>query len=783
MQTVQGAEGSKANSARAGDRYPLYAEQVSHLYRNLPVWLLATSMNSLILVFVQRKVISHKVLILWLTSVVLITLFRYIQLSRFRRVSFRSSDASRWGTEFITGATLSGMAWGFSGIFLFPAESIVNQTFLAFVIGGMVAGAAATYAIVMKAFFAYSLPALAPLTIRLLLMGDEIHITMGGMAIIYGVMILLVAMRVNAMTTASLKLRFENSTLLSYLTLEKEQSEELNKKLLLEIAERRKAEQELKAHRDHLEQMVEERTQKWSYANAQLENEITERELSEEALRESERRFRNLVELTSDWIWEVNERLEYTYVSPQVLHILGYEPAEVIGKVPFDLMPREESEHLKETVWQIVAQRLPFHGLENINQHRDGHMVILETGGVPIFDSDKKFRGYRGIDRDITKRKKLEEDLLRVQKLDSLGVLAGGIAHDFNNLLAGILGNLSLAKLSLTQEDKAYKKLEEAEKAVERATGLTQQLLTFSKGGAPLKKVVSVAQLLVDSSTFALRGSNVRCEFSIPDDLWPAAIDEGQISQVVSNLTINADQSMPEGGMISIRAENTTIGPENLLLLKEGRYIKVSIEDRGIGISEEYLQRIFDPYFTTKEKGRGLGLATAYSIVKNHEGHIAVGSKLRLGTIFHIYLPASEDVLPQEEKAEERTSMGKGRVLVMDDEEMIRDMAGDMLERLGYEVEFAREGEEATRQYRKAWESNQPFDVVIMDLTVPGGMGGKEAMEKLLEIDPDVKVIVSSGYSNDPVMANFGEYGFRGVLTKPYRLREMSEALQRITTV
>jgi CheY-like chemotaxis protein len=376
---------------------------------------------------------------------------------------------------------------------------------------------------------------------------------------------------------------------------------------------------------------------------------------------------------------------------------------------------------------------------------------------------------------DITERKKMEEELLRAQKLESVGLLAGGIAHDFNNILTTILGNVSLARMQVNPEDELFDLLREAETASTRAQTLTKQLLTFAKGGAPVKEIVQIKDVIKDSSLFVLRGSKSGCEFSIAEDLWPIDVDVGQISQVIDNIVINANQAMPKGGIIQVAAENLIIEDRHGLPVKPGRYIRISITDQGVGIAEKHLLNIFDPYFTTKQEGSGLGLATTYSIVKKHDGHITVESRLGVGTTFHIYLPASDKAVP--EKAETRPIKGQGRILVMDDEAPLRKMVGRMLKNLGYESEFAKDGAEAIRMYKEAQESEKPYDVVILDLTIPGGMGGKEAINKLLEIDPEVKAIVSSGYSDDPVLANFQEYGFKGTMPKPFESLSLGKVL------
>jgi len=413
---------------------------------------------------------------------------------------------------------------------------------------------------------------------------------------------------------------------------------------------------------------------------------------------------------------------------------------------------------------------------------RDGTERSIADSGAPIRDREGGIIGVALVFRDVTAQRKMEAELLKSEKLESLGVLAGGIAHDFNNILMTITGTLSLAKMDVDPADALFGTLTQLEEAAQRAAQLTQQLLTFSKGGAPLKKAASIAEIIEDSATFALRGSNVRCEYAMSGDLWPVEVDAGQISQVIQNLVINADQAMPGGGILRIGAKNVTPDPGHGLPLKEGNYIEVSVADQGVGIPQAHLQRIFEPYFTTKQKGSGLGLATAYSIVNNHDGHIAVKSEMGVSTTFRIFLPALSAEVRPEKKAETALPVGQGRVLVMDDDENVRELAGRMLERLGYEAAFASEGAEALALYQKERETGRPFVAVILDLTIPGGMGGKETIRKLLEMDVDAQAIVSSGYSNDPIMAEFGSYGFKGVVAKPYDLSELGQVLRRVLT-
>ncbi len=389
--------------------------------------------------------------------------------------------------------------------------------------------------------------------------------------------------------------------------------------------------------------------------------------------------------------------------------------------------------------------------------------------------------GFWWLKKDVSDKKQVEEEIRKAQKLESIGILAGGIAHDFNNLLTGVLGNISMAQMHLPTGGTPHTRLASAAKAAVRAQDLTRQLLTFSTGGAPIKKIGSLGALLKDWAAFGLRGSNVRPEFSIPDDLWPVEMDEGQICQVVNNLIINAAQAMPHGGTLYTRGQNLEIKKGQPSPLPVGTYVKISIQDRGIGIPPEHLQKVFDPYFTTKPKGSGLGLATSYSIVAKHDGLLTVESEVGVGTTFHFYLPACPEMVGSSSPGERpAANVAVGRILVMDDDEIIRELAAELLACLGFEVSAARDGEEAISLYKTALVQGKPFDLVLMDLTIPGGMGGKEAIRRLIEIDPNVVAVVSSGYCNDPVMADHEAYGFNGVLPKPYDGNQLTEMLRQM---
>ncbi|MBI2471893.1 MAG: response regulator [Planctomycetes bacterium] len=510
--------------------------------------------------------------------------------------------------------------------------------------------------------------------------------------------------------------------------------------------------------------------------NEQLEERVIERT---KQLRASEANFRALADNASDGIViNVGSGGNVVYANRRIADMTGFAVEELLNTSIKDYTAPDKFPN------DIKLYRQMMEGMPYLNQHetaivhKNGNVIPVEITASKTLWHDQP--AIIVIIRDITERKRRGEELIRTDKLESLSILAGGIAHDFNNLLAGIVGNISVARSLVNTEDKIYTLLADLEKASLKAKNLTLQLLTFAKGGAPIKQTASVAGFIRDSAAFALSGSNVKCDFSIAEDLWPVEVDAGQMTQVIHNLIINAKQAMHKGGTIKVSAKNTTVNAENNLPIKDGKYIKITIQDTGVGISEKHISKIFDPYFTTKEGGSGLGLSTSYSIIKNHGGFIAVESAVGIGTTFTVHLPASQKEFIPKKDVEEQLIPGKGRILVMDDEAFVRDVAGRMLTKLGYEVDFARNGDEAIGLYKKSKDSGYPFDAVIIDLTIPGGMGGKETIQKLLEIDPDVKAIVSSGYSDDAIMSDYRKYSFSGVIAKPYRIEELSKTVHMV---
>jgi len=403
---------------------------------------------------------------------------------------------------------------------------------------------------------------------------------------------------------------------------------------------------------------------------------------------------------------------------------------------------------------------------------KDGTERIIADSAAPIRDRDNKIIGVVLVFRDITEKQKLLETSQRNQKLESLGLLAGGIAHDFNNLMGGIFGFIDMA-IEESTEDVVIKHLSKAMTTIDRARGLTRQLVTFAKGGDPLQEVIPIFQLIQDTAHFALSGSKVSCSFDLPKNLWMCNIDKNQICQVIDNIVINAQQAMPDGGTIDIIARNVTVSENEHPVLSKGNYVKVSIKDTGIGISKRIIGRIFDPFFTTKPKGHGLGLATCYSIINRHCGTIDVESEVDNGSTFHVYLPASEMNANQSDIADIMHT-GSGKIVVMDDELVIRENIRNMLEAFGYTVECKNNGKKTLEYFVAEYDAKKTIDDLILDMTINGGMGGKDVVREIRKLDSKVPVFVASGYVNDPVMKNPNEYGFTASISKPFLRVELA---------
>jgi PAS domain S-box-containing protein len=512
---------------------------------------------------------------------------------------------------------------------------------------------------------------------------------------------------------------------------------------------------------------------------------VTQQKQTELALRQSEERYRQHFEHAVGGIYRSSPEGQFLAVNPAMARLFGFDRPEQM--IVWTQQSPAHSLYVKparrEEFVALIGQRGEVHDFESEVRGKEGASRWISENARAVQDEKGNLLYYEGFVTDITARRQLESEMARASKLEAVGILAGGIAHDFNNILTVVLGNVTLLELDTPAGSPQAARLADAKRATLRARDLTLQLLTFAKGGEPVKSAIELPELIKESAGFALHGAKARADFRIARGLWRVNADKGQLGQVVQNLVINAVQAMPGGGQVTITADNTDTLEEMVDLppLPQGRYVRISVADSGTGIAREHLAKIFDPYFTTKEQGSGLGLATAYSIIRKHAGHIMAESEPGRGTTFRLWLPAeaaaSSGAAPG---ATGSRSPFRARVLFMDDETAIRAMAAIFMERIGYDCEVAVDGAEAVRKYGEAMAAGRKYEVVIMDLTVPGGMGGREAMERLVRLDPSVCAIVSSGYSRDPVMANYRAYGFQGILPKPYGLDQLTKVMSAV---
>ena len=521
---------------------------------------------------------------------------------------------------------------------------------------------------------------------------------------------------------------------------------------------------------------------------------ITERKAAEEALRESEESFRSIVEQSIEGIVVTAGNgavMEWNHAQER---ITGLSRGEVVGRPVWEVMagllPPEQKtperiEKLRAGVLELLAGRsaAPAGG-------RADHAIVLPDATRKLL-SENVFVTRRGAEHrivsivsDVTQQRKAEEErrryeqyVQRAQRLDSLGVLAGGIAHDFNNILTSIYGYMELARDS-TKESEVADSLSQATASMERAKALTRQLLTFSKGGAPVKRVTDIGALIAETARFATSGSRVKCEVTVAEDLWKCNADRNQVGQVIQNLLLNSIQAMPTGGAIAVAAHNAVLRESEVASLGAGRYVVISVQDDGIGISTEMLPLIFDPFFTTKTQGHGLGLSISHSIVLRHGGAINVHSTLGKGTTFQVFLPASDEECRDAPRSDARPHRGSGRILVMDDEESVLRMVSRMLQAAGYTVRVTASGREALDSYLQERQAGTPFSAVILDLTIPGGLGGKEVAEAIRRVDGQTPLFVASGYAEDEILAHPGEYGFTASISKPFRAADLVAMLE-----
>ena len=538
-------------------------------------------------------------------------------------------------------------------------------------------------------------------------------------------------------------------------------------------------------HNETLQQRVAERTQQLRSANAALHTEIAERQRTAEALATQKEQLTVTLRAIGDGVITTDTFRKVVLMNPAAEKLTGWMASEALGQALLQILtPRDAQTGRLRT--DLIERALELDESNLLPQNilltdRHGHERLIASSAAPIRDPARGRLGTVLVLRDVTGQERMARELLKASKLESLTVLAGGIAHDFNNILTAIIGNITLAATYPEDLQQTANWLGEANKASNRARDLTQQLLTFAKGGVPVRKTVQVQETLRESTQFALHGANVKAELNFPKEMWPVEVDTGQLSQVIHNIVLNAVQAMPSGGVIHLGAENVRLESESSLPLPGGNYVKISIRDQGDGIPPENLARVFEPFFTTKNSGTGLGLATCYTIIKRHHGHITLDSRPGVGTTFHLFLPASDQpaiTVPVDSFL--KPLRGRGRLLVMEDDTQLGDCIHAMLSQLGYEVCVRGDSSEAVRCYRETAAGHRPFDGVILDLTIRGGAGARETVQELRAINPRLKAIVSSGYAQDSALAEFREWGFGGVITKPYTVEQLATVLRSI---
>ena len=723
-------------------------EQVRLLYMQAPISNSVIIIISILYYLILRSRVQADLLFAWMVILIITSLYRFFLWNSWRRGP-ENRPAKSWYIYYLVGCALVGSAW--SPIYFFAVKSadpFVNIVLMMLAFG-VCSSAVPILSVSMPAFILYTYPQGLVLGITLAGFDDSLSMLLVVSIIIYFIMTTLFTFNTNRKIHESIDLQDENNTLINNLN--------------NEVTAR--------------EQLVRERTRELEEKNIVLVAEVNERKKAEKELNNLNIELKATLQAIPDYLYEFNEKGKYLdlWVNSPNLIELGRE--KLIGHTVKEILPKEAADNVMASIAEAKI-----HGVS-----RGKNISLPSRSGLRWFElstSRKKVskmeNHYLTLAREITDQKVVEDELMKVKKLESLGILAGGIAHDFNNILTAIAGNIELAKTLVTKDEKTLQLLNDAHKASMRATKLTQQLLTFSRGGAPVKEATSLNSLIREAAEFVLHGSQVTCKFDIPSDLWMVNADSGQVEQVIQNIILNSKDALPNGGTIWVKCSNIDASEVLKLFGKSGvKMVKISLVDKGVGIPKDIQDKIFDPYFTTKNYGHGLGLSICHTIIKKHDGYLQVNSSDEEGTTFAVYLPALVGVKDNLTKPVKTNSRVNGcQIMVVDDEHIIREVLMGQLTSLGHKVILAEHGEEAVDMFARHREEGNQIDLIIMDLTIPGGIGGVEATEIIRQLDSKVKIIVSSGYSNDPVMANHASYGFNSALAKPFEMDTLAKCIE-----
>lgn len=749
----------------------LRKEQTKRFHQHAPIGIVGTLVNSIILTIILWGKIAHYILFIWLAAIAIVSLLRYLLLHKYQRLS--PFNTKYWDMMDIFGIALSGIVWGSAGVFLFPIDSITHQVFLAFVLGGMVAGAAGIFSTVMKAFLIYSLPTLLPIIIRFFIIGNEIHITMGAMTLFFLLMMYFTAKRVNSafMEVQGLNLSLSEA---------KEKAEVINLELNQEVTERKKIEEELREHQEHLAEMVEERTDKLKAANTKLLMEITEHRRTE-----AERiRLITAIEHADETIIITDPEGQIQYANPAFVKITGYTIEETIGQYPNILNSGEQDELFYREMWQTILNGEIWRG-RLINRKKDGTLYHEDASISPVYNEAGKIVNFVAVKRDITREVELENQLIQAEKIRAMGVLAGGIAHDFNNILTPIIGFAELAMVNVSKSSREHSNISEVLVAAQRARDLVQQILAFSNQGDEERKPMQL-QPIVDETLKLLKASlpaTIEIKYHMSEECGPVLANSTQMHQVIMNLCTNAYHAMREnGGILEISLVETEIGTSNLvssLGMNHGKYLKLTVSDTGHGIDKKIIQQIFDPYFTTKtrEDGTGLGLSLVHNIVESHDGRIFVDSEPNKGTTFHVYIPAIDSKSPEYKSLSTKMApSGIEKILLVDDEEQITRVLQEILGMLGYEVTSYNSSLKALETFVSR---SDDFDLVITDQTMPE-ITGVQLAQKLMNMRPDIPIILCTGFSELISERQAKAMGIREYISKPITRDHLAKTVRKV---